>query len=434
MKPTATPTRAGNRGADLASSTGCRFQLANHPLNIAFCDTFDKPSGTGNRSGGLNGLIWGVSRITENTNPGQGFFDAWSPTERATCGADQRVQPEMDVTVCDGHAVEATTDDGEFTVLAMYPTQPFDIAGRTGTVVFDVDADSQGPHAAWPTFVYSDQPVPAPYADHPGVATYARNSFGFSLDANPSPACPADTTGVDEIFATSNYVFRDLKLTPVNNCLAYKEGDLNHFEVRISQSRVEIWGTNAGSSTLQELGYLADAGLTLTRGVIWMEDVHYFADKFNAQGTKTFIWDNVGFDGPRLPRDLHLDVEDSLARNPNGTLNLGWYAPDPSAGASLKLSIPGATDLAQASGALLTLNFFPTDTSAIHYRVNGKTWQTVAWPFPDSLTYQWRTLAIPVAVSELRDGANEIELEATKGGATVANVDVILLGAQGVAR
>src|SRR5258708_233923 len=30
----------------------------------AFCDTFDAPAGTGNRSGDLNGTIWGASRTS----------------------------------------------------------------------------------------------------------------------------------------------------------------------------------------------------------------------------------------------------------------------------------------------------------------------------------------------------------------------------------
>src|SRR5690348_1396148 len=34
----------------------------------AFCDTFDAPAGTGNRSGQLNGTVWGVSRTTGHTN------------------------------------------------------------------------------------------------------------------------------------------------------------------------------------------------------------------------------------------------------------------------------------------------------------------------------------------------------------------------------
>ena len=45
-------------------------------------------------------------------------------------------------------------------MLAMYPKQPFDFAGRTGTVSFDISNDSHGTHAAWPEFWLSNLPFP----------------------------------------------------------------------------------------------------------------------------------------------------------------------------------------------------------------------------------------------------------------------------------
>src|SRR5215471_13237591 len=51
----------------------------------AFCETFDQPAGTGNRSGDLNGTLWGVSRITGNVNLGSPA-DGWEPTSMQKCG------------------------------------------------------------------------------------------------------------------------------------------------------------------------------------------------------------------------------------------------------------------------------------------------------------------------------------------------------------
>ena len=75
----------------------------------------------------------------------------------------------------------------------MYPKQPFDFAGRTGTVVFDVSADSEGPHAAWPEFWITDQPLPAPHGKQAGQYPYARNSFGFQVTLD----CGNNGTGVE---------------------------------------------------------------------------------------------------------------------------------------------------------------------------------------------------------------------------------------------
>ena len=86
-----------------------------------------------------------------------------------------------DVQICNGQVVESVNDSSNQTVLAMYPRQPFDFAGRTGVVEFDVSNNTQGPHGAWPAFALTDQPVPAPYDILSGVANNARNSIGVSF-------------------------------------------------------------------------------------------------------------------------------------------------------------------------------------------------------------------------------------------------------------
>jgi hypothetical protein len=57
------------------------------------------------------------------------------------------------VIICNGQLREATNDNasgiyyaGGVTSLAMYPKQPFDFAGRTGTVAFDIANDTHSLH------------------------------------------------------------------------------------------------------------------------------------------------------------------------------------------------------------------------------------------------------------------------------------------------
>lgn len=64
------------------------------------------------------------------------------------------VYPPGDILICNGQLREASNDNitlqfenGTVTTLAMYPKQPFDFAGRTGTISFDVSNDSHGTHA-----------------------------------------------------------------------------------------------------------------------------------------------------------------------------------------------------------------------------------------------------------------------------------------------
>lgn len=116
--------------ARIGSMRSCQFVSAPRAV-AAFCDKFNHPIGTGNRSGELDGLVWGVSRATSNNNPPQGMLYSWAAVGRDTCGRLVLVRPEQDVAICDGQAVEAVNDNGGVTDLAMYPRQPFDFAGRT---------------------------------------------------------------------------------------------------------------------------------------------------------------------------------------------------------------------------------------------------------------------------------------------------------------
>src|SRR5690348_11462437 len=82
-----------------SSSPGCRFLSAPGAVP-AFCETFNQPAGTGNRSGDLNGTLWGVSRLLGGVNTGQGqYYDA-SPTTMEKCGVSVQVQPPNDVAIC----------------------------------------------------------------------------------------------------------------------------------------------------------------------------------------------------------------------------------------------------------------------------------------------------------------------------------------------
>jgi hypothetical protein len=433
----------------------CQFQKANRPLNVALCETFDHPAGTGNRSGDLNGTLWGVSRETGHTNFGQGQYNASSHALMKKCGQMPTVISPHDVAICHGMAVEAVNDDHDVTALAMYPKQPFDIAGRTGTIAFDVSDDSQGTHAAWPELWYTDQPVPAPFTKSRQLQSVPRNGFGIrfagscprhgSCDRSLCPKVPSTsgTITVSSVDVVNNYVSDDSDTNdnpPANNPIKVKivgcvkassgPGNLNHFEVRVSQKEIDIYGTDAGATTgpMTELAVVTHAPLTLTRGLVWMEDVHYNGNKFGTQGTHTFTWDNFGFDGPTLPRDLAFDVLDHL--QPVGSYrNLGWPV-GPTDIVPLIVVAPGVYNVVHAAGALLTLNTFTMVPVTLSYRVNTGAWHRQPWPFPPCNAGECnkKSLAMPVPLSEVQSGINIIQLKST-GQTAVSNIDLILVGA-----
>jgi len=442
-------------------AAGCRFESAPRPVAVAFCETFDRPAGIGNRSGQLDGTLWGVSRLLGASNFGQQQFNAAAAAVMRRCGRNVTVVPPQDVAICDGRLVEAVNDNGGVTSLAMYPKQPFDIAGRTGTIVFDVSDDSKGSHRVWPELWYTDLPVPDPFVHLSSLQSTPENGFGVRFAAFCPPnvpgcgvrfVCPDEPESVgvvtvDSAVVVDHYRSDDSFTNGMKGTISVKAvgcvkasrgpGDMNHFELRVSHDRIDVYGTDAGTtSPLRKIAVISNMHLTLTRGLVWLEDAHYNADKAGfgpKQGIHTFTWDNVGFDGPLLPRDLAFDVLDRL--QPVGTLlNLGWpVAP----GAPLRLPVNGVYNVANAQAALLTFNYSPYDNVTLKYRVNRGAWQTEPWPFGacyDQSTTPLcgqKTIAVPVPLSDVKDGTNTVEFAST-GEAAVYNVDIVLRAAAGL--
>jgi hypothetical protein len=434
--------------AAAAAAANCGQQLGGQ---LAFCETFDSPHPTAGRSGQLDNVLWGVSRSTGNNNI-SGLLDDWKPSQIDACGTLQASQPDgTDVLVCNGQVREATNDDHTVTTLALYPRQPFDFAGRTGTVSFDVSNDSFGSHDTWPEFWITDQPVPAPQAHNMPCDTCSlpRNSIGIRFMAALPPGqgpqvanCPADSNWrwtVDSIVATSNYGQAEF---PVGNAHALgcvksatgPNGALNHVEVRISSTQIDVYATDPGSTTLV---HLSSTQLTvpLTRGLVWIEDAHYNAAKSgqpmlaNGDGqhtTHTYAWDNVAFDGPVLPRDISVDVPDAVQPASDGNLNLGWKAL-PTAPATLTTLPVTAAQVAAAPGALLMFNYSYDIVKTFTYTVNGQSFSAAA---PSNTWSMNKSIALPVPASALVAGAQQVSIAADVG-IIVSNVNVVIPGVGG---
>jgi hypothetical protein len=401
----------------------------------------------------LNGTVWGVSRInTGGSNFGQGQYNLWASTQLAQCGGSTPVVlPPNDVIVCNGQLREAMNDGGGVTVLAMYAKQPFDFANRTGTIAFDVSNDTQGIHTVWPELWVTDKPVPAPFIHFiPGMQP--QHGFGVRFAAasgggNTSPGgvlgphCTNDTQPrwtVDSAIAVRNYVIDDsnggsLRVTP-DDCVVASpgpNGPLNHVEVRVSQNQIDVYATDAGTSgPLHHLATIANANLSFTRGLVWIEDAHYNADKFgcHCQAQHTFTWDNVGFDGPVLARDLAWDANDAMKPMGNGQVNLGWLSMGQSS--APQVQIPNVAGMGSATAALLTFNFYYQDApqpQSLTYTLNGHT-HTASMPYPDTTGNQTRTLSSVVPLSEVLSGTNTVSIWATQP-LVIANIDLIMVGA-----
>ena len=433
------------------AEAGCSFQTADQPLNVAFCDTFDAPNPVIGRSGELDERVWGVSRVSGNTTLDSNL-NFWRPTDLVHCsGTLTGVRPPDDVRVCNGEVREALNDDDTVIALAMYPKVPFDFAGRTGTVSFDVTNDTHGTHAAWPEFWLTNAPVPAPFTHGGDLLSLPKHGFGIRFESfynvgQSDSVCPNNGKrrwGLERgsIVVSRDYALDDPSLGPATvsmtplGCVTASSGpngDKNHIELRIAQNRIEVWAADAGNpASLRIIGRVDNANLTFTRGLPWIEDAHYNSLKSigcdtggvrhpDCQRMHTFAWDNFGFDGPSLGHDLTYDVLD----NP-GSSNLGWRATRGSP--LIKQTLPiEPTDLARATNPSLLFNFYHVDAPlTFEYSINGHA-HTGTWPFQSRRTYNWRSIELPIDLSDLAAGPNQVSIGFGSASAVVANINILL--------
>lgn len=409
----------------------CGMQL--NQQQVIFCDTFSAPHPVTNRAGQLDGVVWGVSRA-------QGLGTTWGGSTMVGCNGSTQVIPPNDVIICNGRLRQSQWDMGSVTMLALYPKQPFDFAARTGTVSFDVTNDTSGAHGAWPEFWLTDQPVPAPFVFGSAPCDFCslpRNGFGIRFAAAGGD-CPGGWRA-DAVIVARNYVFEEAHIfgsgsgTRIQQmgCVSLSSGPngaLNHVELRISQNQIDIYASDAGSTALKLINRITNANLTLSRGLIWIGDAHYNANKSGGRddSVHTYTWDNVAFDGPATYRDLSFDVLDRMQPAGNNVYDLGWPA-TPSNPARVQTLPMTAGNISAAKSALLMFNYgLFNHIATFNYTINGR---ALSLPSPVPSTHRgMRSVALDVPLSALVAGPQSIVLSGNTD-MVVSNINIVLVNA-----
>jgi hypothetical protein len=423
-------------GGDSASgqANSCGMILNDTPA--IFCETFDQPFPITNRSGQLDGTLWGVSRA------GGGI--EWNTSTLDTCNGPVNVNPPNDVIVCNGQMRQSLEDGGGVYVLAAYPKQPFDWANRTGTVAFDVTNDTSGSHGTWPEFWISNLPVPAPFVHSTqcDFCSVPQHAIGIRFAASNGD-CGTGSWRADSVIAVRDYVEEDRGIFDGNTtgmqiqqtgCVTMSSGPnggLNHIEIRISQNNIDVYATDAGTrAPLKHINTITNANLSFSRGLIWIEDAHYNAHKSDRDESHnhTYAWDNVAFDGPATYRDLSFDVLDRVAPPPAypSTINLGWETA-PGSPANLNTLPMTAANISAATRALLMFNFgtYP-HVNTFNYSINGHA-VSVANPIPLPLNGK-RSVSFEVPLAWLVPGPQNIVISGDEPFG-IHNVNIVLVAA-----
>jgi hypothetical protein len=291
----------------------------------AFCETFEAGPSVGGRSGELDPARWSVVRGQPYSSAN--FDDAIrvGPALIGACRAglsNARVLPDHDVLVCDPiptvptrHALAAAAEQNYG--LATYRIrQPFDFAGRTGTIKLDLDLSNNG-LGGWPALVLAEDPAAAPSFDWQERGSGPRNGVEIEFATG---WCNEKNTVEAVIYAFNDYL--QTSHIPSFDCAIphakTAPGALNHVEVYVTQTHLEVWAsdTSPDGVTFPNLHKLweGDVKLPFSRGHVSLALRNHATLKYWLGSAATVRFDNVGFDGPAVSGWREYSAPDSLTK------------------------------------------------------------------------------------------------------------------------
>lgn len=380
-------------------------------------------------------------------------------------GLAAQVLPPNDTVVCDANAAIASAHLMTAVGAQNYGQnsyrirQPFDFAGRTGKIVFDVDATVENGLLGWISVEVLEDPTPVPSfvmaTDNDEDASVPRSGFELQFQNR----C-LNAAGTPEVGLRALLVYRGYQATvhtPPDSapCVATQRDHLNHFEVRVSQQNIEVWGTPASADGRQFSSpvrmFSVPVSLTFSRGFVSISGHNHATLKYSDNKMDAWVtrWDNVGFDGPVVRNWREYSVADSLtpgtgAWNRDGpVVSVGYRVADAADGPSQTLHLRNV-DLSNAVSARLALSAWyllnpdfggdPPNT-VLRYRLNGKAWRDRRLSLEEQgvltrLSHGQIGQMLDVALTDLVQGDNTLEFVTVKVPQSypplVQNIDLVL--------
>jgi hypothetical protein len=289
----------------------------------AFCDTFEGGPAQGGRSGELDPARWSVVRGLPY-DPAS-FDDAFrlGPALIGACRADlsnTRVLPDADVLVCDPiptiptRHVLATAAAQNYGLSTYRIRQPFDFAGRTGTIKLDMDLSNNG-LGGWPALIIGEDPAPAPSFDWQERGSGPRNGVEIEFGTG---WCNTPRTLETIVYTFTDYVQKSF--VPSFDCkiphATTAPSALNHVEIYLTQTHLEVWVSDTSPDGVAfpnlHMLWAGDVALPFSRGYVSLAVRNHATMKYWLGSAATVRWDNVGFDGPAITGWREYSAPDSL--------------------------------------------------------------------------------------------------------------------------
>lgn len=445
----------------------------------AFCETFESgpaPLNDRGRGGELSRARFSASRYAPSLSTGDGVtFWVWEAElgmmagEPASCRSDVTgfLLPTRDTLICDPNAsigsryLLTAVGSQNYGSNAYRIRQPFDFAGRTGTITFDADLATNF-LLGYLSVAITEDPSPTPAWDINGRGPNPRNGVMVVLVSND-----AQVHDVRDYAAT---IMPGEASPPTSG----QRGHLTRVQLRLSQQQLEVLTSEPSpdginfSPLVSRRTVVFNTPLDFTRGYVSLLGQNHATWKYaitfgglpRPMRSWNVYWDNIGFDGPALTSTREYEIPDAgipstdttVDEYPAGVftttvhqgMSLGYVIPDGEANMSAPLTFSGV-QLANATRARLVFNGYyqgynidgiRLGTGRLRYQLNNN--QIHVRAFTPGETAMIDTPgqtggynhSIDVPISELVNGDNSVRFSTLNISSgypnAVVNVDLLI--------
>jgi hypothetical protein len=401
------------------------------------------------RTGDLDSTQWSVGRVVGGYDNSNLIVFPSVPVSACKAGVSS-VLPDGDILACDaasGHGGQYLVATGaeNYGLISLRKRGAFDFAGRTGVISWKADAVTYGNLGYWTGVALTEDPVPTALNSMSVSGSIPRSGIVLNLDN--VCANGGNRAGAAGFYVYVNHVETFVSFSGMS-CVTTQRGKLNRFELRMSQTRVEFWGSDFspdGGATYPNFRMIGSANLSLgfTRAYVHYNVGNRAPSKYGINPPyANYYWQDMTFDGPAVLPETAYMVPDSLTVNGSGR-NIG-YLLNP----LRSFTVPNV--VVPSSGALVFtvshtfVGASPT-TLKMQFRWNGGPWRD-ALPSPTglqpaaALCQAWGSgycnwsiaYSTPVAPSDLVAGTNTLEVQAvtynTGWAPILANAELIGFG------
>ena len=328
----------------------------------------------------------------------------------------------------------------------------------------------------YPEINITQDPVAAPtFQEFSNFETgpVPQNAIIVKFSEGGGGACAPTEASAVNVMVYKGYAPTILPQSGTVGCVNISPGAMNHYEIQLSQTSIDIYGTDNSTDNGQTFAnlhkiYSAAINLPFSRAYVHIGARNHATVKYGFGPDAVFHWDNIGFDGPVIKNTLSYEIPDNTTmgtyqgHTPGSTapvMNLGYQLQDgtvsgkPAGIYDPVNKLPAFqfknVNTSGATGALLSFNaFFNNAQTAAdatwgwQYRFNGGAWTTRTLT-PLEVTAINNTLAVGaagsggnismlvnVAVGDLMDGTNTFEILPVNAPMNyppvIANIDLTL--------